>query len=104
MKTHECYDVFIMKPLQVYLDDHEARRLETFARKHGWTKSKTVRVAIAALTRTPSDDPLLELSGMVRGLPEDLSTHLDHYLAETFDAATPGTETHTRRRARARRR
>lgn len=74
-----------MKPLQVYLDDSDMRRLELVARRHGWTKSQAVRVAVRALTGRTTD-PLLGLSGMVRGLPSDASERVDAYLAETFDA------------------
>jgi hypothetical protein len=75
-----------MKPLQVYLENQELIRLESWARERGWTKSEAVRVAVRALTRAPSKDPLLDLSGMVRGLPPDASAHFDRYLAETFVA------------------
>jgi len=74
------------RPLQVYLDDNDLRRLEAWARRRGWTKSQAVRVAIRALTRTPAEDPLLELSGDLDGLPEDVSENFDRYLNETFVA------------------
>ena len=74
------------RPLQVYLEDAELERLESWARRRGWTKSQAVRVAVRALTRAPEDDPLLAASGMVDGLPPDLSQHLDRYLRETFVA------------------
>jgi hypothetical protein len=93
-----------MKPVQVYLDDHVARQLDTFARQRGWTKSETIRVAVSALTSQQQDDPLLKLSGMVRNLPEDLSSHVDRYLAETFDAQTQKSQAGARGRPRARRR
>ena len=72
------------RPLQVYLDDADLARLEAWARARGWTKSRAVRAAVRALTRPPATDPLLELSGMIDGLPADVSEHFDRYLAETF--------------------
>ena len=77
------------RPLQVYLDDDDLRRLEAWARRRGWTKSQAVRVAIRALTRPPAEDPLLELSGDLDGLPEDVSENFDRYLNETFVAEPP---------------
>lgn len=77
------------KPLQVYLDDDDFERLETFARARGWTKSQAVRAAIRALTRQPAADPVLELSGDIDGLPGDLSENFDRYLNETFVAEPP---------------
>lgn len=74
------------KPLQVYLDEHDLLQLEEFARARGWTKSQTIRAAIRALTRRPGEDPLLELSGDVEGLPPDLSENFNQYLNETFVA------------------
>jgi hypothetical protein len=77
------------RPLQVYLDDEDFERLETFARARGWTKSQAVRAAVRALTRQPVTDPLLELSGDIDGLPADLSENFDRYLDETFVAEPP---------------
>ena len=74
------------RPLQVYLEEAERERLEAWVRRRGWTMSQAVRVALRALTRSPEDDPLLTASGMVEGLPPDLSNQLDHHLAETFVA------------------
>jgi hypothetical protein len=42
-----------------------------------------------AFTRVAADDPLLELSGDIDGLPEDLSRNFDRYLHETFLAEPP---------------
>ncbi|MBI2962352.1 MAG: hypothetical protein HYY35_01235 [Deltaproteobacteria bacterium] len=71
------------KPLQVYLDDEDFDRLDSFAASHGWTKSQAVRVAIRALTRpAEEEDPLLGLSGMIDGLPEDLAENLHRYADE----------------------
>lgn len=88
------------KPLQVYLDDDDLMRLEAFAREHGWTKSQTVRAAIRALTRRPAEDPLLELSGDVDGLPADLSENFDRYVNETFVAEPSPRYRASRRRSR----
>jgi hypothetical protein len=86
------------KPLQVYLDDDDLERLDAFARGRGWSKSQAVRAAIRALTRRPEDDPLLELSGDIDGLPEDVSEHFDRYLNETFVAEKPAPPYRPRRR------
>ena len=74
------------RPLQVYLDPVDLARLDAWARKRGWTKSQAVRVAIRALTRPRDDDPLLTASGMIDGLPADLSARFESYLTETFVA------------------
>jgi hypothetical protein len=85
------------KPLQVYLDEDDLQRLESFARERGWTKSQTIRAAVRALTRRPSSDPLLELSGDIDGLPPDLSSEFDRYLSETY-VAEPAATYRARRR------
>lgn len=87
------------KPLQVYVDEADLKRLETFACARGWTKSQAVRAAIRALTREPPEDPILELSGDIDGLPPDLSDHFHEYLTETFVAEPPATY-RARRRSR----
>jgi hypothetical protein len=87
------------RPFQVYLDERDLRRLEAWARAHGWTKSRAVRAAIRALTRQPADDPVLDLSGDLDGLPADLSENFDRYVNETF-AAEPPARYRARRRAR----
>lgn len=56
------------------------------ARKRGWSKSHVLRAAIRALTRTAGEDPLLASSGMIDGLPDDLSSRIDEYLKESFIA------------------
>jgi hypothetical protein len=68
------------KPFRVYLDDDDLERLEAFARERGWTKSQTIRTAVRALTRRPSTDPVLELSGDIDGLPPDLSVDFNRHL------------------------
>jgi len=88
------------RPLQVYLDEHDLKKLESFARQRGWTKSQAVRVAVRALTREQVTDPLLELSGDIDGLPPDLSERFDRHLNETF-VAEPRAQYRTRRRPRA---
>lgn len=90
------------RPLQVYFDDAELDRLETWATAHGWTKSQAVRAAVRALTSPPERDPLLELSGMVDGLPADLSERFDHHLNATFVAERPPPYGTRARRPRAR--
>lgn len=78
----------MVKPLQVYVDEDELQRLESWALERGWSKSQAVRVAIRALVRSgkaPQDSALLSLSGMVTdGLPADLSENFDRYLDETY--------------------
>ena len=74
------------RPLQVYLDDADLERLEAWARERGWTKSQAIRAAVRVLTRQPADDPLLELSGDIDGLPADLSANFHRHLNETFVA------------------
>jgi hypothetical protein len=74
------------KPLQIYLDLDDSKRLEQWARARGCTKSQAIRLAIRALTRTEGEDPLLSASGMIDGLPEDLSENFDRYLRDTYIA------------------
>jgi hypothetical protein len=74
------------RPLQVYLDERDLERLEACARERGWTKSQVIRAAIRAVTRRPAEDPVLDLSGDIDGLPSDLSANFDRYLNETFVA------------------
>jgi hypothetical protein len=74
------------RPLQIYLDHADFERLEQWAKARGWTKSQALRVAIRALTRVEGEDPLLSASGMIDGLPEDLSENIDGYLQETYIA------------------
>jgi Ribbon-helix-helix protein, copG family len=88
------------RPLQVYLDDQDLQQLDAWARERGWTKSQAVRVAIRALTRRPVEDPLLELSGDLEGLPEDLSVNFDRYVNETYVAEPSASYRARRRRSR----
>jgi hypothetical protein len=90
------------KPLQVYLENDDLVRLEEFARERGWTKSQVIRTAVRALTRRPSTDPLLDLSGDIDSLPPDLSRELDRYFNETF-IAEPRATYRVRRRPTVRR-
>jgi hypothetical protein len=90
------------KPLQVYLDEADLERLEAFARERGWSKSQAIRAAVRALTRQPSNDPVLDLSGDIDALPPDLSREFDRYLNETF-IAEPSATYRTRRRSPVRR-
>lgn len=90
------------RALQVYLEDPEFEALRAWAQERGWTLSATVRAAVKALTRPRSEpDPLLAASGMVAGLPADLSERFDEHLALTFVAEPPskyGVPTPRRRR------
>ena len=86
------------KPLQVYLEDDDLELLAAFARERGWTKSQAVRVAVRALTRRSSADPVLDLSGDIDGLPPDLSREFDRHLNETFIAEPPATYRARRRK------
>jgi hypothetical protein len=87
------------RPLQVYLEDDDLQRLEAWARERGWTKSQAIRAAVRALTRKPAEDPLLELSGDIDGLPADLSANFHRYLDETFVAESPAPYRTGRRRS-----
>jgi hypothetical protein len=88
------------RPLQVYLDEAELKKLEAWARRRGWTKSQAIRAAVKALTRSPETDPLLAASGMIDGLPRDCSEQFDRYLTETFVAEKPAAYRARRGRAR----
>jgi hypothetical protein len=88
------------RPLQVYLDEQDLARLEAWSRERGWTKSQAIRAAVRALTRRPAEDPVLELSGDIDGLPDDLSENFDRYLNETFVAEPPAPYRARRRRSR----
>src|SRR3989454_4930268 len=74
------------RPLQVYLDARDLKRLEAWTRERGWTKSQAIRAAVRALTRPAGEDPLLALSGTIDGLPPDCSEQFDRYLQEAFVA------------------
>ena len=87
------------RPLQVYLDEKDLAQLDAWARNRGWTKSQAIRAAVRALTRRPTDDPLLDLSGDIDGLPADLSASFDRYLDETFVAESPAPYRARRRRS-----
>jgi hypothetical protein len=77
------------RPLQVYLEERDLDQLDAWARERGWTKSQAIRAAVRALTRRPADDPLLDLSGDIDGLPADLSESFDRFLNETYVAESP---------------
>jgi hypothetical protein len=91
------------KPLQVYLDESDVARLDAWARARGWTKSQAVRVAVRALTHQSGEDPLLAASGMIDGLPKDLSVHFDRYLERTHVVAPSRARPSKRARPRVRR-
>jgi hypothetical protein len=88
------------RPLQVYLEEQDLTRLEAWAAERGWSKSQAIRAAVRGLTRAPAEDPLLELSGDIEGLPEDVSTNLQRYLDETYIAEPPARYRPRHRRAR----
>lgn len=88
--------------LQVYIDDAEYKALRAWAEARGWTMSQAVRVALRALTRPAETDPLLSASGMIDGLPYDLSQHVDDYLQQTFVAEPPSTYGQPQRKRRGR--
>jgi len=93
--------MIMSRPLQVYLDDDDLARLETWSRAKGWTKSQVVRAAIRSFTRPLERDPLLAASGMIDDLPPDGSQRFDHYLNQTYVAERP--PAYRTRRTRARR-
>ncbi len=88
------------KPRQGYMEADDLSRLEAWSRRRGWSKSQTVRAAVRALVRRPDDVPLLAASGMIEGLPPDLSAHVDRYLQETFVAKPPQASPRKRRSTR----
>jgi hypothetical protein len=93
------------RPIQVYLSDLDRERLEAWARAHGWTKSQAIRHAIRIATRTPAQDPILDLIGIFDGWPRDASTRVDHYLneADRAERRAKSRKTATRSRAAVRR-
>lgn len=91
------------RPFQVYLDEAEIARLEAWANARGWTKSQAVRVAVRALTHDAGEDPLLAASGMIDGLPSNLSAHFDRYLEQTYVVTPPRGRPGKRTRPRVRR-
>ena len=91
------------RPLQIYLEDSEFDALELWTKRRGWTLSQAVRAALRALTRSAGEiDPLLAASGMIDGLPSDLSQRFDDYLGMTFVAEPSITYGRKPRKARAR--
>jgi hypothetical protein len=88
----------MVKPLQIYMNEHELEGLDAWASKRGWTKSHAVRVAIRALTQDRDEDPLFRSCGMIDGLPEDLSERIGHYLEESFVAEKAASNYRKRRR------
>jgi hypothetical protein len=63
-----------MRAVEVYLDDRDVRELEEWSRQRGYTKSEAVGLAIRALTSPSGQDPLLDLSGLLDGLPAPYQT------------------------------
>lgn len=87
------------RALQVYLDDADFKALRAWAGARGWTLSQAARVALRALTRPEAlVDPLLSASGMIDGLPADLSARFDDYLTTTYVAEPRSSYGQTRRR------
>jgi hypothetical protein len=98
VQDHDDDIIGIMsRPLQVYLDAADFARLEAWARERGWTKSQAIRAAVRALTRPTGEDPLLDLSGVVDGLPPDCSEQFNRYFAETIIAERPADRAGRRR-------
>jgi hypothetical protein len=92
-----------MKPLQVYLDESDFARLDSWSKERRMTKSQAIRAAVRALTQGKEEDPLLSLSGMIHDrLPDDCSEQFDRYLQETFVAEHPASYAKRRGRARTR--
>jgi hypothetical protein len=87
------------RPLQVYLDERDLRDLEAWAKKRGWSKSQAIRAAVAALVRGARDS-VLSLSGVLHGLPPDVSEHFNKYFAGTFVAEQAAPHCAQRRRPR----
>ncbi len=90
----------LMKPLQVYMDEGELARLAAWSRQRGLTKSQAVRMAVRATMRAVGDDPLLQLSGSIHGLPSEASAQFDRYLQETFVARPPASKRSSKARVR----
>lgn len=70
--------------LHISLDDNSLSLLKDIAQRRRWTKSQVITAAIRALIREDRNDPLLDLSGDIDGLPPDLSRRFGGYLNETF--------------------
>ncbi|HMF39502.1 MAG TPA: hypothetical protein VKQ32_02350 [Polyangia bacterium] len=77
------------RPLQVYLNEEDLVRLEAWSRERGWTKSQAVRAAVRSLIKPKGLDPLLDASGMIEGLPANLSADFDRHLNQTYVIKTP---------------
>lgn len=86
------------RALQVYLEDTEFQLLQQWAEERGWTLSQAVRVALKALTRPAGEDPLLSASGMIEGLPADLSARFDEQLLSTYVAEPRASYVATKRK------
>jgi hypothetical protein len=63
-----------MRAIEFYLDDRDARELEEWSRERGYTKSEAVGLAIRALTSRSGQDPGLDLTGHLDGLPAPYRT------------------------------
>jgi hypothetical protein len=83
---HVNFGIMTRRPVQVFLEEEELEQLERWARGRGWTKFDALRAAIRAMTRPREEDSLLAASGMIEGLPPDLSEQVDRYLEESFVA------------------
>jgi hypothetical protein len=93
------------RPIQVYLNELDLERLELWAKEHGLTKSQAVRQAIRLATKTPAQDPILDLIGVFDGWPSDVSSRVDHYLnqADLAERKTKSSRRPARSRAAVRR-
>ncbi len=63
-----------MKPLRVLMTNDDLERLERWSKERGWTKSHAIRFAIRALV---GGEGIMSASGLVEGLPADLSRRDD---------------------------
>lgn len=79
------------RPIQLYLDPEDRRRLERLADGLGLSMAETLRLALRrlALERSGEDDPLMKLMGSLDdpNLPSDLSTRHDEYFVEGYPPA-----------------
>jgi hypothetical protein len=75
-----------MTPLRVQLREDQLLALRALADRRGTSLSAIVREAIDRFisVESTSDDPLLDIIGLVDGGPPDASERHDDYLAEIY--------------------